>query len=171
MRFTPNFRAPVLDVAAYRQQLNKYMEEWLKQAGREWLRATVIAVIPTWSKASRATFQKLAGELGMVIPYGPQLSRKDRESLGRSTSSDSGLRLDPANSRWHFKYHTGLRYLAYNEYNSVVYGTAPNVFSRSGLRHPTPYHFQQKGQEAFNSFTRYTELPNPYKFLRKVKVS
>lgn len=170
MKFTPRFTAPVLDVEAYRRQLNKHMEEWLKQAGRDWLRATVLDVIPTWSKASRATFQKLAGELGTVIPYGPQKSRKDRESLGRANSGDSGLKLDPAKSRWHFKYETSLRYLVYNEYNKVTYGTAPNVFSRSGLRTATPYHFQQKGLEAFNAFTRLTQLPNPYKFLKKVKV-
>lgn len=170
MKFTVNFRAPVLDVAAYRRNLNQYMEDWLKQAGRDWLLATVIAVIPTWSKASRATFQELAHDLGMAIPYGPQLSRKDRESLGRSTSSGSGLILDPGKSRWHFRYQSNLRYLAYNEYNRVVYGQAPNVFSKTGLRNPTPYHFQQKGQEAFEQFTRYTQLPNPYKFLRKVKV-
>ena len=170
MRFTPNFRAPVLNVDAYKRLLNQQMEDWLKQAARDWLRATVIAVIPTWSKASRATFQKLANEVGMVIPYGRQLSRKDRESLGRSTSTQSGLILNPGRSRWHFKYHTELRYLAYNEYNRVVYGQAPNVFSRSGLSNPTPYHFQQKGQEAFEQFTRHTRLPNPYKFLKKVKV-
>ena len=170
MRFTPKFRAPVLDVDAYRRLLNEQMEDWLKQAGRDWLNATVLAVIPTWSRASRATFQKLARELGTSIPYGPQLSRKNRESLGRSTSGGSGLELNPGRSRWHFKYESNLRCLAYNEYNRVVHGQAPNVFSRSGLRNPTPYHFQQKGQEAFEQFTRNTTLPNPRKFLKKVKV-
>lgn len=170
MKFTHKFYALDLDVAAYKRHLSTYMEDWLKQAGREWLIATVLAVIPTWSKASRATFQKLANELGTTVPYGPQRSRKDRESLGLATGSGSGLELDPGNSRWHFKYESTLRYLAYNEYNRVVYGQAPNVFSRTGLRSTTPYHFQEKGQKAFEDFTRFTELPNPYMFLKKVKV-
>ena len=170
MKFTPKFRAPVLDVDAYRRLLNQQMEEWLKQAARDWLRATVVAVIPVWSKASRATFQKLANEAGMVLSSGRQLSRKDRESLGRSASEGSGLLPNPRQSRWHFRYQTNLRYLIYNEYNRVVYGQAPNVFSKSGLNSPTPYHFQQKGQQAFEEFSRHTRLPNPYKFLKTGKV-
>ncbi|KPK53352.1 MAG: hypothetical protein AMS22_07510 [Thiotrichales bacterium SG8_50] len=171
MKFTHKFVALELDLAGYKRFFNSYMEDWLKQAGVEWLHATVLAIIPTWSKASRATFQKLARELGTAIPYGEQKSRKDRAGLGLSTSQGSGLELDPGNSRWYFKYHTTLRYLAYNEYNHVVYGQAPNVFSPRGLTNPTPYHFQEKGQKAFEDFTRFTELPNPFKFLKKVKVS
>jgi hypothetical protein len=171
MKFTPDFVALDLDLTSYKQKLSSYMVDWLKQAGREWLQATVLAVIPTWSRASRATFQKLAGELGMMIPYGPRLSRKDRTSLGLATGSGSGLELDPGASRWHFVYSSTLRYLAYNEYNRVVYGQAPNVFSRKGLRNPTPYHFQDKGQKAFESFTRFTALPDPFQFLKRVKVA
>jgi len=170
MRFKVNFHAPTLDLAAYKAELNSYMEEWLKQAGREWLNATVMTVIPTWSKASRATFQKLASELGTSIPYGPLRSQKDRESLGLSTGSQSGLELNPSGGQWHFKYHSSLRYLAYNEYNRAVFGEG-GVLSRSGLRHPTPYHFQEKGLQAFEDFTRFTELPNPFRFLKKGKLT
>lgn len=169
MKFTANFHAPTLDLAAYKVKLNSYMEEWLKQAGRKWLGATVMTVIPTWSRASRATFQKLARELGTSVPYGPLRSLKNRESLGLSTGGQSGLELNSSASRWHFKYHSSLRYLAYNEYNRAVYGEG-GVFSRSGLRHPTPYHFQEKGLQAFKDFTHFTELPNPFKFLKKGKI-
>ena len=171
MKFTYKFTAYQFNMSAYRLRLSKHMSEWVKQAARDWLLATVITVIPTWSKASRATFQKLAREVGMAIPYGPQESRKDREALGRSTSTDSGLRIKPSELRWHFRYHSTLRYLAYNEYNRVVYGQAPNVFSKKGLKNPTPYNFQDKGREAFEQFTRFTELPNPYDFLKKKKVA
>jgi len=171
MKFTYKFTAVDLDVEGYARQLNKYMEDWLKQAAKEWLNATVLAVIPTWSKASRATFQKLASEVGMVIPYGPLRSGIDRTSLGLASSRGSGLELDPGNHKWHFKYQSTLKYLAYNEYNRVVYGVAPGVFSRSGLRNPTPYNFQEKGARAFEEFARFTELPNPYKYLKKVKLA
>lgn len=170
MKFKATFIAPTLDLSAYRQYLNKYMEDWLKQAGREWLYAFIETTIPHWSGASRATFEKLALELGTMIPYGTQKSIKNRIPLGREAGNDSGLELDPNSGRWHFKYHNTLRYLTYNEYNKVVYGEAPNVFSRSGLLNPTPYHFQEKGLKAFEDFARFTVLPNPFKFLRKIKV-
>jgi len=169
MKFKVNFRAIDFDLQSYKEKLHQYLEDWLKQAGREWLNATVLAVIPTWSKASRATFQKLANELGMVIPYGPQLSQKDRESLGLAAGAGSGLELDPSLYRYHFKYRSTLRYLAYNEYNRAVYGQG-GVFSRSGLTHPTPYNFQDMGHIAFTSFCQYTELPDPRKFMKVVKV-
>ena len=166
MKFKVKFHAVTLDLGAYKAELNSYMEEWLKQAGREWLNATVMAVIPTWSKASRATFQKLANELGTSVSYGPLKSLKDRESLGLAAGSGSGVELNPSNQQWHFKYHSDLNYLTYNEYNKAVYGQG-GVFSRSGLRHPTPYNFQEKGLKAFEDFTRFTELPSPFKFLKK----
>ena len=170
MRFKANFYAPTLDLAAYKAELNNHMEEWLKQAGRRWLDATVRVVIPTWSKASKATFQKLAGELGTSVPYGPLRSLKDRESLGLSAGSQSGLELNPSAGRWHFKYQSSLRYLAYNEYNRAVFGQG-GVFSRSGLRHPTLYNFQEKSLREFEDFARFTELPNPFKFIKKGKLA
>jgi len=174
MRFTYKFTALDFDLEAYRRYLNDYMLDWLKQAGREWLNATVLAtptLIPTWSRASRATFEKLARELGTSIPYGPLKSRKNRKPLGLASGSGSRLIIDPKGSRWHFRYENTLRYLAYNEYNVVVPGVAPNVFH--GLIHPTPYRFQDKGRKAFEEFIRFTRLPNPLQrqFLRRVKVN
>ncbi len=170
MKFKVNFKAPVFNLEGYKQHLHAYMEDWLKQAGKEWLQATVIAIIPVWSNASRATFKKLAGELDFPLPYGPQKSITDRIPLGLSTGAGSGVEIDQANFKYHFVYSSTLRYLAYNEYNRVVYGIAPNVFSRRGLINPTPYHFQEKGQLAFEQFSKYTELPNPFEFLKVVKV-
>jgi len=171
MRWKPKFKAIKLDVTAYRSKLDKYMQDWIKQAAQMWLHATVIALIPTWSKASRATFQALARDVGMSIPYGPQQSRKDRESLGLSTG-EGGLELRASASRWHFRYSSSLRYLAYNEYNHAVWGPEPPApFRRAGLHSHTPYNFQEAGAREFEGFARYTVLPNPYKFLRLTKVA
>ena len=169
MKWTPDFRALTLDLAAYKAALNKYMQDWIVQAAQRWLQATVISIIPTWSKASRATFQALARDVGMSIPYGPQQSRKDREALGLSTG-EGGLEPNPGAFKWHFYYRSSLRYLAYNEYNKAVQGKPPAPFSRSGLTHPTPYHFQEAGEKEFREFAQSTSLPNPYKSLRKEKV-
>lgn len=168
MKFHVHFKAPTLDVAAYERSLSRYMEDWLKQAAREWLDATVNTTIPTWSKASRATFQKLAQAVGTSIGYGPQRSYKDRESLGRA-ESEGGVEIDRSTGKFFFYYGTTLRYLAYNEYNRAVKGQAPGVFSKKGIP-DTPYHFQMKGQQSFDEFTRFTELLSPFKFLRYKKV-
>lgn len=169
MKFKPKFVGLELNLAAYQRHLDEYMTDWLKQAGTLWLQATVISIIPTWSRASRATFEKLARELGTSIPYGPLKSRKDRTDLGRRTGSESGLVLEPSRHRWHFKYHSTLRYLAYNEYNHAVPGEG-GVFH--GLIHPTPYNFQEAGRREFEDFARFTQLPDPFqkRFLRRVKV-
>jgi len=170
MKWESNFKAPKLNLAAYKSALSQYMQDWIKQAAQRWLQATVISIIPTWSKASRATFQALARDVGMSIPYGPLRSRKDREALGLSTG-EGGLELNSSAMRWHFRYHSSLRYLTYNEYNRAVWGPEPPApFRRSGLTHPTPYHFQEAGQKEFEEFARLTKLPNPYKFFKIEKV-
>lgn len=171
MRFKSKFYALSFNLAAYKAKLHDYMVEWIKQAAWEWLNATVgftTQLIPTWSKASRATFQKLAHEIGTAVPYGPQKSRKDREPLGLSTGADSGLEIDTSSYRYHFKYHSSLRYLAYNEYNQAIRGEG-GVYSR--LIHPTPYHFQERGRAAFEEFVRFTELPDPLKYMKRDRVN
>lgn len=165
MKWKPNFKAVKLDLAAYKKQLHVYMLDWIKQAAQSWLHATVLSIIPTWSKASRATFQALARDVGMTIPYGPLRSRVDRESLGLSTG---GGGLETSKFRWHFLYHSSLRYLAYNEYNKAVKGKPPAPFG--ALIHPTPYHFQEAGAGDFKEFARYTKLPDPLKFLKTEKL-
>jgi len=170
MKWTSNFKALKLDLTAYKAVLDKYMQDWITQAAQDWLQATVISIIPTWSKASRATFQALARDVGMTVPYGPLRSREDRESLGLSTG-EGGLNLAPSAHRWHFRYHSSLRYLAYNEYNRAVHGPNPPApFRPAGLIHPTPYHFQEAGEKEFKEFARFTVLPNPYRFLKAKKV-
>ena len=168
MKWKSNFKAPKLNLSAYKAELDKYMQDWIKQAAQSWLQATVISIIPTWSKASRATFQALAHDVGMSIPYGPQRSRTDRESLGLSTGKGG---LKSSAPRWHFYYRSSLRYLAYNEYNRAVWGPGPPApFRRAGLTHPTPYHFQEAGVKEFEAFSRFTALPNPYNFLKVEKI-
>lgn len=170
MKWKSNFKAIKLDLAGYKAELHKYMQDWIKQAAQRWLLATVISIIPTWSKASRATFQALARDVGMSVPYGPQKSRKDREALGLSTG-EGGLDLDPGAARWYFYYRSSLRYLAYNEYNKAVWGPEPPApFRKAGLHAATPYHFQEAGEKEFKDFARFTKLPNPYKHLKKEKI-
>lgn len=139
--------------------MRKEMEEEIREAARDWLR-TVIAIVPVWSRASHATFKPLADEVGFVIPTQPLIARKDRSDLGERESVG---RLEISNDSFHFVYETNLRYLAFNEFNSVSPGD-PGVFSSTGLKNPTPYNFTGQAADQFRQRT--PQLPNPFQFLR-----
>lgn len=164
------WRADLFEIAfdktAYNSALKKEMTDTIREAGRKWL-ARVLVIIPTWSRASRATFESLAQAVGFNIQYGPQKSKEDRLVLGLQTGRGG---LDITKNSWHFFYETDLKYLAYNEYNHVVYGTAPNVFRRAGLINPTPYHFQEAGLATFEAFAKTVQLPNPILFIKPKKI-
>lgn len=145
------------------KELDEYVASFVKEGGVKWLHATVEAVpIPTWSGASRATFQKLARDLGTSVPIGPIRSRKNRTALGLSTSVGSGFfRVRYAS---YFVYTTQLRYLRYNEFNLALAGPPPQPFS-DNVRF-TPYRFQDKGDKAWEAHARGIMLPDPLKHLR-----
>ena len=166
MKFKASIKLIDLDIRAYKKELDAHMTETVRGAARSWLR-TVLTIIPTWSRASRATFEELANKVGFNITYGPIQSKKDRLVLGLSTGKGG---LDLKRTSWHFFYETDLRYLAYNELNRVVFGRAPNVFSRSGLTNPTPYRFQEAGAEDFKSLSQNVLLPNPFDFIKGRKI-
>jgi len=170
MKFTPNFTSIELDMPAYKRALYQYLIASLRGGGRKWLDATVRTSthIPTWSGASRATFQKLAQELGTTVPIGPIRAHKDRTALGRASAQGSGMFVDESKGLWQFVYQTQLRYLAYNEYNRAVAGAPPQPFSNN-VRY-TPYGFQAKGAKAWLAFTSKLLLPSPFKYLRKGKL-
>lgn len=165
MRFTSQINLVKLDSKGYKRELQRQMAENIREAARSWLTA-VLVIIPTWSRASRATFEALANEVGFNITYGPILSRKDRLILGLETGK-GGVISTPTS--WHFFYETDLRYLAFNEFNHATFGNG-GVFSRSGLTHPTPYHFQEAGLRDFLSFAETMIIPNPIDFIRAQKI-
>lgn len=170
MRTRVNFTSFNFDLEGYKAELERYLTQKLKEGGSKWLDATVrtSTIIPTWSGASRATFQKLAQELGTTVPIGPIVARKDRTSLGLANAQGSGVFISAAAGSYKFTYATQLRYLVYNEFNRAVRGPAPQPFSNN-VRY-TPYGFQGKGQAAWEKFAATVRLPNPYKFLLKGKI-
>lgn len=143
--------------------LNQYTKDFVIAGGIKWLDATVKAIIPTWSKASRATFQKLAKDLGTSIPYGPLRSAKDRENLGLQNSQGSGLTSNDKGEHY-FIYTTQLRYLIYNEFNKATAGSPPQPFSNS-VRF-TPYRFQDQGNVTWLDHAKAYNPPNTWSYLR-----
>jgi hypothetical protein len=167
MKFTTKFTALSIDRVQYQRVLLNYLRNLNERAGAAWINAAVNRTpIPTWSGASRATFTKLAQELGTSVPIGPIKSKRDRISLGLSSSAGSGVVEDRDRGRYvGFVYETDLRYLAYNEYNLATAGPPPQPFTNN-VRF-TPYNFQSRAQAAWQKVADTGELPNPYKYLKK----
>lgn len=142
-----NLRLPIV-----KNQIDKRVLESTKEGARIWL-DTVLAIVPTWSGASRATFEALAQAVGYNVTYGPIRSFKDRRSLGQGTGF-GGIEKTPAG--YSFTYRTTLRYLEFNEANRATVGVA-GVFK--GLINPTPYKFFDAGERAFLKYASKVRLP------------
>ena len=169
MRFIPDFYSITFDEAEYKKALLNKMRELNERAGSAWIDTAVNKTpIPTWSGASRATFQKLAKELGTSVPIGPIVADKNRVSLGRSSSSGSGVVEDRKNFYIGFNYETDLRYLRYNEYHHATAGPPPRPFSNA-VRF-TPYKFQEKAEQAWRKEAKDAKAPNPLPYLHKRKM-
>ena len=131
-----------------KNEIDNAMLELTKQGARLWLQAA-LEIVPTWSRASRATFEALAQAVGYKVTYGPIRSKKDRRALGLSTGF-GGLERKGLGS-YTFYYRSDLEYLNFNESNVARVGVA-GVFR--GLINPTPYNFREAGNRAFQKFWR-----------------
>ncbi len=162
MKFTGALISPRFSLTAYRRAMDKCLREAVAQAVMEWLEATVIAEVPVWSGASRATFIALGRKIEYNIPIFP--AAPSRTSQGEA-QSDGDLVADPMTGRYVFTYMTTLPWLIVNEYfDATVWGFH--------LKKPGPYEFQLKGQAAFRKFAQTVRLPNPFDSLklRRIKV-
>ena len=172
MKFTADFTSIKLNLAAYNRALLIDLRRLNKKAGGEWIHAAVNkSPIPTWSGASRATFQRLASELGTSVPIGPIRAKKSRVSLGQATSAGSKVveeMVGSAPAFVGFIYTTSLRYLGYNEYNRAVKGAPPQPFSNN-VRF-TPYGFQDRARQAWQVVADTAKLPDPYRYLERKKI-
>lgn len=158
-----------LDYPRYRQVALSHLRNLNERAGKAWLKTALDETpIPTWSGASRATFMKLASELGTSVPLGPIRAKKNRVALGKSTSAGSGVIEDKNAWEIGFKYETDLRYLHYNEYNTAVAGPPPQPYSNN-VRF-TPYNFQKRAADQWEHVAKTAKLPNPYRYLRIRKI-
>jgi len=143
-----NLRLPVVQKA-----IDRKVRESTKRGAHVWL-DTVLAIVPTWSGASRATFEALAQAVGYTVSYGPIRSFQDRRGLGQGTGFGGLVKTGPAS--YAFTYRTDLRYLIFNEANEARRGVA-GVFK--GLITPTPYKFFEKGEAAFLEYSKTVRLP------------
>lgn len=168
MRFITEFYSFKLDLQTYKKVVLNILRKMNEKAGQAWIDTAVNRTpIPTWSGASRATFQKLAKELGTSVPIGIIKARKSRVSLGKA-NSNSGVLVDRKRFFVGFIYSTTLRYLQYNEYNKAIAGPPPRPFSNN-VRF-TPYNFQGKAEKVWKQEAKQAKLPDPYRYLIKRKM-
>lgn len=168
MKFKCKFTTFSLDKAALLKEYDTYFNKHLRKAGIIWLDATVRSPthIPTWSGASRATFQKLAQALGTSVPIGRIRAVRNRSDWGRA-ASDGGIRT--AGYKYSFYYETSLEYLIFNESNVATPGPYPRPWS-SNVKF-TPYQFVAKGAKAVEAYASTLKLPDPTKHITRGKMS
>lgn len=155
-----------IDLNSYRSELQQILLEAISHAAFEWLNAT-LAVIPTWSGASRATFLHLAREINYTLPIQPKQGVQSRFSLGFN-QSDGSIGLDDFGTKAFFKYETSLEHLIYNEYNDANASPDPGLFAQ--LLQPGPYNFQELGKDAFFRAVASTQLPDFRKHLKTATI-
>jgi hypothetical protein len=155
MKVTATFRAPRINISAYKKALHDELASAITHGAFEWLGATT-AVIPVWSGASLATFLPLAAEIGFAISINPVPTAPNRFSLGL-THGEGSLHMDAEKGTYTFKYATTLSHLIWNEFNNANVFPDPTLFGK--LHDPGPYHFQQKGLNAFKRFAQTVRLP------------
>jgi hypothetical protein len=166
MKFTCKYRRPRLDLEGYRKALDKYMLEILAQGLMAWLEV-VIAEVPLWSGASRATFIKVAKTIDFSVPVSGGPAPFDRTGEGQAASTGE-LVADIEKGLYTFMYGTTLPWLIWNEYHNANVDPDPTLFSR--LKKPGPYEFQTKGKAAFLHATGFVELPRVAPFIQSIAV-
>ena len=165
MKFAAQFSVPRIDVAAYQSALHSHMSDMIAQAVLSWLEA-VLAEIPVWSGASRATFKKLADSISYSLPIAPTVM--DRTGRGEACG-DGGMVANKETGEYSFTYSTTLPWLIWNEYHNANVEPDPTLFGR--LIKEGPYNFQAVGARAFLAFADKVDLlpVAPYVTAQRVK--
>lgn len=157
-RWKCRFKSPDYRFEAYRRDLLKMLLEEVSAGAFQWLDA-VLAVIPTWSGASRATFLSLSREIAYPLVINPTAFAPDRTSLGQRTSGGDFDTSKLQQGIVTFTYTTQLKHLIYNEFNNANVTPDSTLFSR--LLQPGPYGFQERGREAFERVMAGIEMLDP----------
>jgi hypothetical protein len=160
MKLTGNFQVPKVNLNQFQQALHQELTKALVEGAKVYLEKVVPENkdehVPVWSGASRATFARLASYVEYAIAWGPVTTpagqAPDRVAMGLEHGEAV---FDPGRSTsgvYTFTYETTLPHLIINEsYDATQWGFR--------LRHPGPYHFQEKGRLAFEQFASTVVLP------------
>lgn len=162
MKVTYRFNVPTINLSGYRTALDKHMREVIGQAVMEWL-DVVLAEVPLWSGASRATFHKLQQAVGHSYSYG---FSGERGRMGEEMSTGE-IETRADKGTYTFTYGTTLPHLIWNEYhNANVDPDATKWPPPAELHKPGPYGFQRIGEYAFKKFAESVKLPAVAPFVK-----
>jgi hypothetical protein len=137
-------RSSSIRLSEYKIAFANAAEANIAQAAFVWV-STAVAIIPVWSGASRATFEKLASAISFNFDNTPKTPGIDARDEGRA-ESEGGVFSDRARGVFSFRYSTSLEHLIFNESNDANQGGDPNVFFR--LINPGPYNFVDQANDA-----------------------
>ncbi len=156
MHLSVNLKALKVNLAKYKSALHERLSEALAESCRVWLTTVVkestSVGLPIWSGASIATFSPLASHIAYALALSPVADAPNRIALG--VGHGTGL-FEPGTKKrglYTFTYQTTLPHLLINEYNDATQWGF-------NLKHPGPYGFQIKAEEAFKKFARDVTLP------------
>ena len=161
MKLNGNFQVPKVNLNQFQQALHQELTKALVEGAKVYLEKVVPENkddhVPVWSGASRATFARLASYVEYVIAWAPVTTpagqAPDRIAMGLGQGEAI---FDPGRSApgvYSFTYETTLPHLIINEsYDATQWGFH--------LRHPGPYHFQEKGRLAFEQSASTVVLPS-----------
>ena len=173
MKFKAQLTAMRIDLAGYREELDKTLRAEIAHGLMAWL-DSVLNEIPSWSGASRATFVALAEKIGMHVPItttpNARVMAGDRVGRGVVSGAASRLNLNDPPGHYTFEYHTDLPWLVWNEYHDAnVEPDETKWPPPAKLLKPGPYEFQAKGAAAFRSATKNVSLPRVGPFIHGTK--
>lgn len=164
VRWKPELKLIDFDIDHYRRIMFNTLRFYNERAGWVWLDTTLNQTpIPTYSGGTRATFIKLANDLGFNVSIGP-LRTKSRVSQGQ-TASTGGVIENRKTAFIGFYYTTSLAYVHWNEYNRSIPGPYPQPWS-DRVRF-TPYSFQSRAANAWKKYVKDTVvLPSPMRYIK-----
>jgi hypothetical protein len=163
MRLKATFRVPKVNQMRFQEALHACLSKAISESCRRWLTTVVkesTAVgLPIWSAASIATFSPLASQINFALAMAPVSGAPDRVSVGIASGTGVFKWGEPA-GLYTFTYSTSLKHLIINEYHNANTFINPKTGkSYFHLKHPGPYHFQQKAEQAFRDFASTVVLP------------
>ena len=109
-KFQCRFEQPSFSLSAYQDALRDRLFEELTKGAFEWLNAA-LAELPVWSGASRATFLKLARDVGYSLSVNNVSNAPDRTGLGARRSAGLFETSEAREGKANFLYRTDLAHL------------------------------------------------------------
>jgi hypothetical protein len=150
IQYRKGFRALKLDDKKYLKDVQRFLEQLIYEAAREWLEAVLHAVsgaphtvgdtFPVQTGEAKGSLAPLGSELGVSVPISPAPDRPDRSGYGEAASRYSTHIIQSAKLSYQFRWGSNVLHFQINEVSGY-----PNIKS-------APWHVREAGDEAFQDY-------------------